>query len=372
MKIINANLFIDGKFVQGGIEFDEKITAVGNLVADNSDFINAKALYLIPGLIDIHSHGAAGQDVSDGNSCDLKKLGEYYAKKGVTSWCPTTMSLDEEKIIESVKHIASYEPGENSAKIAGIHLEGPFLSHEKCGAQNTEFLKNPDFVSFKRIFDASEENIALVSVAPELDGATDFISKVSKYTNVSLAHTTADYDTSMRAFEVGANHVTHLFNAMPSLHHRMPGVIAAAFDSGAYVELICDGFHIHPAVIRLSFKLFSDKICLISDSIRCSGLNDGEYDLGGLAVSLTDGKICLKGTDTIAGSAIHLMEGLRRCVSFGIPLEKAVISATEVPAKAIGKFNEIGSLEVGKYADFVLLDENLNVKAVYISGKKVN
>ena len=371
MRICNAKVFLNGNFIHGGIEFDEKITAVGESVSGSGVFVNANGYFLIPGLIDIHSHGAIGYDVSDGDSCDLELLAAYYANAGVTSWCPTTMTLKEEDLISAVKHISEYKRPVNCSKIAGIHLEGPFLSSEKIGAQNSANLLKPDFDVFERIYSAANSHISIISVAPETEGALDFISKASKLTNVSLAHTAADYDTAMKAFNAGANHVTHLFNAMPALHHRMPGVAAASADSGAYTELICDGLHIHPAVIRLCFKLFGEKLCLISDSIRCCGLKDGEYNLGGLEVCLSEGKVCLKGTDTLAGSSINLMEGLRRCVAFGIPLEKAVYASTAAPSKAIGKYNEIGSLDVGKYADFVLLDEALSVKAVYISGHRV-
>jgi len=368
MRITNAKIFANGKFVNGGIEFDDKIIDIVE-GAGSSDY-DANGMYIIPGLIDIHSHAAIGEDASN-EDADMEALGKYYAKEGVTSWCPTTMTLKEEDLQRAVKNIVSYNRPYDGARFAGINMEGPFLSASKKGAQNEANLQKPSFEMFKRLYDAAEGKISLVSVAPELDGSFDFIEKAAGYTAVSLGHTQAAYDIAMKAFSLGASHVTHLYNAMPALHHRMPGVIGAALDSNASAELIADGLHIHPSVIRLSFKLFKEKLCLISDSIACAGLSDGDYELGGLPVTKENEKAVLKGTDTIAGSTIHLMEGLRRAVSFGVSLEDAVAAATINPARVIKQDDKIGSLEKGKYADFVILDENINVKDVYISGKRI-
>ena len=194
---------------------------------------------------------------------------------------------------------------------------------------------------------------------------------MSRTCTVSVGHTTADYDTAMAAYEAGAGHATHLFNAMPPLGHREPGVVAAALDAGATVELITDGLHIHPAVIRLVHRLFGEKLALISDSLRCAGMPDGDYELGGQPITMKDGRATLTGTDTLAGSSIHLMDGLRRAVRFGVPLEAAVTAATLTPARVIGRDGEIGSLAVGKRADMVLLDAELNVRAVWVDGAPV-
>ena len=260
---------------------------------------------------------------------------------------------------------------ENGAKVAGINLEGPFLCYAKRGAQAAENLHAPDAAMFHRLNEASGGIVRLVTVAPEEPGAIPFIEEVSKVCTVSIGHTTADYDTAMAAYQAGASHATHLFNAMPSLLHREPGVIAAASDNGATVELITDGLHVHPAVVRLTHRLFGEKLVLISDSLRCAGMPDGDYELGGQPITMKNGKATLTGTDTLAGSSIHLMEGLRRSVSFGVPLEAAVTAATLAPAKVIKMDHAIGSLAPGKCADFVLLDQNLNLKAVYIDGKQI-
>ena len=224
---------------------------------------------------------------------------------------------------------------------------------------------------FKRLQEEADGTIRLITIAPEAEGAEGFIREVSRMCAVSLGHTTADYDTAMRAFVAGASHATHLFNAMPPLQHRAPGVIAAASDAMATVELISDGLHVHPAVVRLTHRLFGNRLVLISDSLRCTGMPDGTYELGGQLITLQDQKATLQGIDTLAGSCIHLMEGLRRAVSFGIPLEAAVTAATETPAKAIGVFDRIGSIAQGKEADLVLLDDSLQVKAVFVGGKRV-
>lgn len=370
MRIKNAKLFIDGSFVDGDIEFDRKITAVG--AVEGPADLDGAGCYVIPGLIDIHTHAAMGEDASDGKAEGMPVMSRYYAAGGVTSWCPTTMTLKEPVLTEAMHVIRDFVRPENGAKVAGINLEGPFLCYAKRGAQAAENLHVPDVDMFKRLNEASGGIVRLVTVAPEEPNAIAFIKEVSKTATVSIGHTTADYDTAMAAYEAGASHATHLYNGMPSLLHRAPGVIAAASDSGATVELITDGLHIHPSVVRLTQRLFGEKLVLISDSLRCAGMPDGDYTLGGQPITMKNGKATLTGTDTIAGSSIHLMDGLRRAVSFGVPLEAAVTAATLAPARAIGLEHEIGSLAVGKCADLVVLDKELNVKAVYIDGKSIS
>lgn len=367
MRISNARLFINGSFVKGGIEFDCRIKAIGQGITGGFD---AEGAYVIPGLIDIHTHAAVGEDASDGSPEGFVKMSLYYAKDGVTSWLPTTMTVGEDDLTKAMLTARDFVRPEGGAKLAGVNLEGPFVSAKKCGAQNPLFIKAPDADMFKRLNEASDGKVRLVTVAPEELGAEDFIRIVSKECTVSVGHTAASYDTAMRAFDAGASHATHLFNAMPPLHHRDPGVIAAACDAGASVELITDGFHIHPAVIRLVHRLFGERLVLISDSLRCAGMPDGEYELGGQPITLKNGKATLSDTDTLAGSSVHLMEGLRRAVGFGVPLEAAVTAATLAPARAIGMEREIGSIEEGFPADIVLIDEGLNVKKVFVDGKE--
>ena len=365
MKLSNAQVFLDGQFVPGGIAFEKDILAVGPEVTGGDD---ARGCYIIPGLIDIHTHGAMNEDASDGKSEGLVKMARYYAAGGVTAWCPTTMTLKEPELRAAMAAIRAYDRPADGAKVAGVNLEGPFLSLKKCGAQNPDNLHAPDAAMFHRLNEAAGGLVRLVTVAPEEPGALPFIREVSRTCTVSLGHTTADYDTAMAAYEAGASHATHLFNAMPALGHREPGVVAAASDAGATVELITDGFHIHPAVVRLVHRLFSEKLTLISDSLRCAGMPDGDYELGGLPITLTEGVARLRDSTTLAGSSIHLMDGLRRAVAFGVPLAAAVLAATAVPARVIRREKELGALGPGFAADLVVLDTDLQIQAVYIDG----
>ena len=368
VRIGNARVFLDGAFADGGIEFDGEIAAAGAAVRGGLD---AEGCYLIPGLVDIHSHAAMGADASDGDPEGLVRMARYYAAEGVTAWCPTTMTLDEDELTRALRAIRDFRRPADGAAAVGVNLEGPFLNPAKCGAQDPGKMCPPDIALFRRLNEASGGAVRLVTVAPELPGAADFIREASACCTVSLGHTAADYDTARAAFDAGARHVTHLYNAMPPLGHRAPGVIAAASDAGATVELISDGLHVHPSAVRLTHRLFGDRLALISDSARCAGMPDGEYTLGGQPITLRDGKATLRGTDTIAGSAIHLMEGLRRAVRFGVPLEAAVTAATRTPARAIGLDGRIGSLAPGRRADFVLLDGALGVRAVFIGGAQI-
>lgn len=369
MKIYNAKVFVGKKFICGGIDFDEKINSVGESVTDGD--LDAKGAYIIPGLIDIHTHAAVGEDASDGKAEGIAVMARHYASQGVTSWCPTTMTLKEPTLIKAVEAIKSYNRIPDGAKVAGVNLEGPFVCYAKRGAQNAENLHKPDYEMFCRLNEASGGIVKLITVAPEEEGTIEFIEKASKVCTVSLGHTCADYETAMAAYKAGASHATHLFNAMPGLQHREPGVIAAARDCGATVELICDGLHIHPSVVRLTSALFGDKLCFISDSLRCTYMPDGEYEFGGQTITLKDGKACMTGTDTLAGSTIHLIDAVRRGVKFGLSLEDCVYAATMTPAEVIKADSSIGSLESGKCADFVILDSELNVTDVYIDGKSV-
>ena len=376
MVIENVRIFQEDGFSKGAVSFDKCILDVRDVVSQEgavSDdaVIDGADGYLIPGLIDVHTHAAVGADASDGDTGGIAKMSRYYAADGVTSFCPTTMTFPEDILKAAIRSIRDCDLPKDGAKIAGIHMEGPFISKEKCGAQNPDYICPPDAGMFHRLQEEAQGLIRLITVAPEVEGITDFISEIGKECTVSLGHTNADYDTAMRAFEAGAHHATHLFNAMPPLHHRAPGVIAAASDAGATVELVPDGIHVDPAVMRLTHRLFGEKLVLISDSLRCAGMPDGVYELGGQKITVKDQKATLFGTDTIAGSSIHLMEGVRRAVRFGIPLEDAVMAATVAPARAIGLFDRIGSIEPGKDADLVLLDHDLQVKAVFINGRRL-
>lgn len=367
MRIKNGTIFVGKTFLPGDLEFDTTIQAVGHLEGE-ADF-DAQGCYVIPGLVDIHTHGAMGEDFSDGKAEGLQTMADYYAAHGVTSYLATTMTLTEAVLTPAMHAIRDFQPN-GGAKCAGVHLEGPFLSFAKRGAQAAENLHRPDTALFDRLNEASGNQVRLVTVACEEEGAMEFISYVSQKATVSLGHTTANYDQAMEAFARGASHATHLFNGMEPLHHRKPGILAAAMDAGASVELICDGLHIHPAVIRLVHKLYGEKLNLISDSLRCAGMPDGSYMLGGQPIEVKNQKATLQGTDTLAGSSISMLDAVRNVVSFGLPLTDAVYAASTAPAEAVG-LTEVGSIQVGKRADLVILDAELNLVAVYVDGKKV-
>jgi len=358
----------DGVFRKGSIEFDDKIK---NIELSGNAESCATGPYLIPGLVDVHTHGAVDGDYTDGSVEKMQKTALFYAKNGTTSFLATTLTATEETLSASMRTIAQYERPAKGARCLGVNLEGPFFSHDKRGAHQAELLMPPDIAMFERLHKLSGERIKLVCVSPELEGAMEFIREVSKECYVSLAHSTADYKTAMQAFMSGATHVTHLFNGMNSFMHREPGIIGAAMDANAFVEVICDGYHLHPAVIRAIFNMFPQRTCLISDSIECTGMPDGDYELGGLPIIVANGKAMLRDGDSLAGSTITLMQGIRIAVSLGIPLAKAVTAATLYSAQAIGMERQVGSLVPGAYSDFVLLGRELDVRKVYIGGEEV-
>ena len=367
MRIENVSVLMsDGVFRKGSVEFDNIIRRIE--ISEGGE--TSVGPYLIPGLIDIHTHGAMSYDHTDGSLSGMREMAEYYAKHGVTSFLATTITAETENIAAGMRNIAQYERTQKGARCVGINMEGPFLSHEKKGAHRADLLMNPDISMFERLFDISKNGIKLVSVAPELPGAMEFIREVSQFCNVALAHTAAGYKMAMEAFANGATHVTHLFNAMSPFLHRDPGLIGAAMDAHAYVEAITDGIHVHPTAVRMVYDLFPRRVCMISDSLRSAGLPDGNYVSGGMPIIVKNGKATLE-NGTIAGSNISLMQGIRHAVDFGIPLAHAVTTAAAHSAQAIGMDDKIGSLKPGAFADMVLLDGDLSVRKVYIDGKEL-
>ena len=372
MRITGGQVFdLQEGFVRRDVCFDGRL--LSNSSADGRTY-DASGCYIIPGLTDLHFHGCMGRDFSDADPEGLEIMARYELSRGVTQICPAGMTLLEEQLTRvcqvAADHRDANKPG---AELCGVNLEGPFLSRAKKGAQNGDWLHAPDVDMLRRLMAASRGLVKLVSVAPEEPGAMEFIEAVEGEVTVSLAHTTADYDTAMEAFRLGARQVTHLFNAMPPFSHRAPGVVGAALDTPlCNVELICDGVHIHPAVVRAVFKMFGPKrVILISDTMRAAGMSDGDYTLGGQAVTVK-GKLATLADGTIAGSVTNLMNCMRTAVSFGIPLEDAVWAAAVNPARAIGIFSRMGSLEPGKRANVVVLDQNLELKDVFFRGELVD
>lgn len=379
MYIDNVLVFTsEHEFVPGWLKVAEgRIDAVAVHgerleIEDGSQVIDGGGCYAIAGLVDIHLHGCMGADVSDALPDSLPVMAEYEASQGVTTICPATMTMSKPELHSIMHSIAAYqEPlGKVCAHLGGINMEGPFVSPARKGAQKAENIIPCSVELFQKLQEECGGLIRLVDIAPEEPGAMEFIGKVKDEVAVSLAHTAADYDTAMEAFRSGASHVTHLYNAMNPFHHRSPGVPGAAADTGAYVELICDGVHIHPAMARAMFKLFgSHRICLISDSMRAAGLADGDYTLGGQQVKV-EGSLATLADGTIAGSVTNLMKCMKKVVQdMGISLEEAVEAATETPARSVGLDAVCGTLSPQKQADIVLLDRKLDIKLVMVGGK---
>lgn len=382
MVIRNGLVFTgSGTFAKGDLIIDRnhKITAVPKpkdasdlevvgafafSYPEDEEMIDAEGLYVFPGLVDVHIHGAVGQDFCDGSQEGLTQIAAYLRSEGITSFCPTSMTLPAEELKEIFKSIQSVATGREYARILGIHMEGPFIAPEKKGAQKASHIQKPDIPLFRDLNDACGGNIRLVTIAPEQPGSMEFIRELHDTVSISLGHSPAGYDTALKAFEIGACHATHLFNAMAPLHHRDPGIIGAAADSPhVMVEVICDGIHVHPAVIRTIFRIFGeDRVILISDSMRATGMTDGIYELGGQEVHKKGSRATLS-DGTLAGSVTNLFDCLKNAVSFGIPLESAVKAATRNPARSIGE-NEIGVLAPGKEADVLLVDRDLNLVRV--------
>ena len=363
---------------QGFVQRD--VCTDGPLLAETSGdsvLLDASGCYVIPGLVDVHFHGCVGEDFSDATPDGLQKIADFELSQGVTYICPAGMTLPEDQLTAICKNTAAHRaknPG--GAEVVGVHLEGPFLCMSKKGAQNGDYLHNPDIPMLRRLQEAAQGCVKLVTLAPEQPGAMEFIKAAGEMgIAVSVGHAAADYDTAKAAFEAGANHVTHTYNGMPGLHHREPSVIGAAYEvPGVLPELICDGVHIHGSVVRLTFGLFGgERMILISDSLRATGMPDGEYPFGGQMIELHGNRATILGhPETLAGSVTSLMGCLRQAVSFGIPLADAVRACTFNPARSIGIDGRTGSLDTGKEASIVLLDEkDLSVKAIIFKGQKV-
>lgn len=361
MILKNAKILTDNfQFHTLDIRFQETITEIGeNLNAQNEPQADASGMFLIPGLVDIHTHGALGFDAMD-EECDFKRWQHYLLTNGITTFLPTTVTGTEKEIISALKRLEDAD---------GINLEGPFLSLAKKGAHAADKIIEIDLDLLNKI----KQQVKITTVAPEVG---DNLKKIRAVTEmgikVSVGHTAADYETAQKAFATGATHATHMFNAMPPLHHREPGTLGAAIENDSvFCEVIADGFHLHPSVVRLLYQaLGADRMVLISDCLSATGVPDGEYKSGGLTVYVRDQQARLS-DGTIAGSTSHLMTIVRCAVSFGIPLADAVKMASITPARAVGFDHDRGSICVGKRADLVLLKPDLSIASVFYRGKEI-
>ena len=371
MFLVNAAyLDQDFRLVRGDLEIEGgRIRQAGEKLSwsQNDLVVDCQGYTIVPGFVDVHIHGCAGADTCDGKRESIDAMAEFLLTKGVTSFCPTTMTVDRAEIEAALLAAKACvdQPGPG-ARVVGVNMEGPFIAAARKGAQKEEAILPPDPELFRHFQELSGGIVRLVDIAPEQPGGLAFIREVKDLCAVSIAHTTANYDQAKESFDAGITHATHLFNAMSGLHHRDPGVVGAVFDdSRVYAELICDGFHIHPAALRAAFQVLGDRALVISDSMRANGMPEGEpFDLGGQMVTVREGKATLA-DGTIAGSVSNLHQEVKNLVSFGIPLEQAVKAASLIPARSIGLEEEIGSIAPGKRADLVVLDENLDIVAVY-------
>ena len=346
---------------------------------DIADVLDGKGAYAIPGLIDLHFHGCVGDDFCDGDKEAIRRIAEYEASVGVTAIAPATMTLPVKELENILKTAVSYkkeyEKNKKTADFVGINMEGPFISPVKKGAQDERNIIPCNEEIAQKFLDASDNLVKFIGIAPEeSDNTLSFVKNMKDKVNISLAHTNADYESAKAAFDAGADHAVHLFNAMPAFTHREPGVVGAVSDSEhVMAEIICDGVHIHPSMVRAVFKMMgADRMIFISDSMRATGMPDGQYTLGGLDVKVRGNRATLVSDGALAGSVTNLADCMRTAVKkMGIPLETAIACATKNPAISLGIYDERGSISVGKKADIVLLDKDLTLKTVIKDGDTI-
>lgn len=362
--------------IKGGRVYSESIFSLQNIETENGkikkggggEVLNAEGLFVLPGLIDIHTHGCMGCDTMDATENSMLAMKKHMKDHGVTAFLPTTVTVPAQNIKESVR-VAKKTAKGNGAEIIGVHLEGPYFSEKYKGAQNPNYLKAPSISEFEDIDSAAPGFVKIVSFAPELEGAKEFAEYIKgRGVTASVAHTNADYETVMSM--PGITHATHLYNAMTPLNHRAPGVVGAIFDSDLCAELICDGVHIHPAAARIAIKIKgARKICLISDSVSAAGMKDGEYELGGQKVVVQDG-VARIGNGALAGGTSNVLECMKNVIKWGIPFVDAVKMASENPAAEAGAKTK-GKIKEGFDADFTILDKDLNLIYTIVGGEVV-
>lgn len=375
MLLKNAQVFLDGTYQKADLKIEEGIIKdiKPELPGEGMDCTGKK---IIPGLFDIHTHGCLSFDFSASSTDQIHKMCEFYAKHGVTSVLATTMTNEDQlyhnamtRIRTAIRDQTNNRIGE--AKIQGINMEGPFFGAAKKGAHDEQYLRPISQELFDEYQNLSGNAIRLLDVDPTLDHALDFIRHNSKNLVVSLGHTPCSYEQAKLGVEAGAKHVTHLFNAMQPMMSREPGLVGAASEFGLNAELICDGIHIHPAVIHLMFRAMADQMILISDSINPTGLPDGLYSAGGLPVEVKNKKAFLN-DGTLAGSTITLLDAIHNIIRFGVPEEDAILSATYRPARSVGLEDQVGSLKAGRSADLLILSKDLELEKVMTAGSFIS
>jgi N-acetylglucosamine-6-phosphate deacetylase len=372
MKIIkNAEMILPDQIMKGSIAFSDKIEDIReNLEVDKAEEIDGTGFYLAPGFIDIHIHGAGGYDTMDDDPRAINEISKKLIKSGVTSFLPTTMTMPVDDTQRALKNIKkAIKSGTEGARVLGANVEGPFINEQYKGAQKADYIQKPR----PEILEEYLDIIKLITVAPEIEGAKGLIKYLSdRQITVSAGHSGATYQEIMEAKEWGLTHLTHLFNAMTGLHHRKPGMVGAALESDLSCELIADFIHIHPAVLKIVFKVKNlSEIILITDQMRAGSMGDGIYDLGNQKVTVKNGEARLE-DGQLAGSVLTLDQAVRNINSLKILTLPQVISLVTVnPARILGLAHQLGKLAPGYRADLVLLDKNLNVKRVFKDGQEV-
>lgn len=371
--IINGTLILENETLENSyIRFDDCVRSYGPMkeysAEEGDEILDANGSYVSPGFVDIHIHGFAGADSMDGDVEALKIISNAVRKNGVTSYLATTMTMSNESIIKALETIKAYE-NEEGAKIVGVHLEGPFIHPDKKGAQNEQFIQNPNFELIKDHLDI----IRLITIAPDTEGAFEFIEKLKAYPHIklSIGHTNSDFETAERAKACGVNHITHCFNAMPPLHHRKPGVLGSMLAGGYTAELIADNIHVHKGLYKGLHRVLGDEnLILVTDSMRAGGLEDGIYDLGGQAVKVAEGSARLVVDDSLAGSVLKMNDAIKNVLSAtDLTINQVINLATLNPAKVIGLDQEIGSIAIGKKADLVILSDRFEIEKTFVNGK---
>lgn len=377
--IVNGKVFLNGSFQQKTIGIENgriHILPEDEKCREGAKIYDAGGKKVVPGFIDIHTHGAVGVDVNAASAEELGKIGHFMATQGTTSWLCSVLTDTKEQTLWCIDEFKKHKQKEyDAANLLGIHLEGPFLASEFKGAMPEHLLRGADLALLKEYQEAAEGNIRYLTVSPEIEGIVEAIPAIRKLgIVVAIGHSGADYDTSMKAIEKGAASCTHIFNAMKLLHQHFPAIMGAALESDIYCEAICDGRHLHPGVVRLLIKTKGiDRVVAITDSIMAAGLPDGNYKLGVNDVVVVDGDAKLASNGVRAGSTLTTGQALKNIMAFtGRPIEEVLKLLTENPAKLIGVFDKKGSIEEGKDADLVILDEDNHVADTFVMGKQIN
>lgn len=370
MLLQHAKVFCSGAFAQLDVRVEDgRITELAPRLS-GPDALDCTGYRLLPGLIDIHTHGCMGEDFSTSQPEGISRMLHYYQQNGITSVCATTMTMPPDGCRAAMRNIREAARSGAGSRILGINMEGPFLNPEKKGAHDPALLTPPDPKLVEELDELSGGMIRLIDLAPELPGGTELLDRFRGKKVLSLAHTACGYEAALEAFDRGADHITHLFNAMNGIHHRDPGIPGALLERDFFAELICDGIHIHPAVIRMVFSLCAEKLVLISDSMSACGLSDGKYKLGGLDVTVRGKKATLD-NGSLAGSVTNVFQGMVNAIRFGVPEEAAILSATAIPAASIRCADQAGSIAPGRAADLVLVDDSYQIRQVWQAGTPV-